>query len=77
MGPFAILSDKMRRSVVEILVGLKEIKLKVRLTLINLIGLAEKTVSEDAFFGLEMDARNALAAKQALQSPQPIVISLE
>lgn len=77
MGPFATLGEKIRRTIVEILVGLKEIKLKVRLTLINLIGLTEKTVGEEAFLGLEMDARNALASKQALQSQQPVVISLD
>ena len=65
VGAFTSLSAKMRRSVVEILVGLKSMKLKVRLTLINLVGLTEKTVGEDAFFGLEIDARNAIAARQA------------
>ena len=75
VGAFTSLSAKMRRSVVEILVGLKSMKLKVRLTLINLVGLTEKTVGEDAFFGLEIDARNAIAARQA--NAQPLVISLD
>ena len=75
--PYAGITEKMRRNIVEILIGLKEMKMKVRLTLINLSGLADKTATEEAFFGLEMDARNAIQAKQTMAaslSRPPVVI---
>ncbi len=52
---------------IQILIGLKALKTKVKLTLINLVGIAEKTVSEDSLLGLEIDARKALEAKQNLE----------
>jgi hypothetical protein len=43
---------------------LKEQNNKVKLTLVTLIGVIEGTLSEDGFMGLEMQAANAIKAKQ-------------
>ncbi len=64
LGPYAMLSPKTRKVIIEILFALKEQNNKVRLSLVTLIGVIEGTLGEDGFIGLEMQAANAIKAKQ-------------
>lgn len=45
--------------------------------MITLIGVIEGTVGEDGFMGLEMQAANAIKAKQFIQRSQNQVINVE
>lgn len=61
-----MVSEKARRTIIEVMFALKENRTKVRLVLVNLNGLAEGVVREDSLIGLEMDAQNVMQVKQKM-----------
>ena len=63
VGPYQALSAKLRKTLAEIFNALKEQNTKIRLVLVTLMGFIEGTVGEDGFFGLEIQAQNAIKAK--------------
>ena len=48
--------------------ALRAIKVKIRLVLINLIGMVDGTTGGESLIGLEMDARKAIQGQQQLAS---------
>lgn len=57
---FASLTEKVKKTLIEILYALKEQLPKVKLCLVNMNGIAQGLVGEDSLIGLEMTARNAI-----------------
>ena len=58
------LKEPTKELIINILYGLKELKIKVRLALVSMLSIIDGISREDCLIGLEMDARNLIQQRQ-------------